>query len=410
MRNNILNSAINLVDDDLVSAAYSAPKNKRSTPLYRYIAVAAVLAVVLIGVAVGIKGTSKPQIETTTNPNSQFGGESNLGKISDGEIVYENSPYADNQIKEFVEKNKELIAGNIALEYQIFDKPIKIATKGYSHVYLGETNKLILDNLTLPIMIDDKIVGSVCLFKSNGELKFTTAAHGDTWERLTNALKENADTELAFFYVGLYKEIAITPDNKIYQILSSLTLPLEENTDYYNKFKTEYNIYSWKILNDENNYIVVDLSDIDLNSEAVSSQPESTTRISPNMTNNDSNTQKINVNLQETLSKEITSVEFNSTSRMLRGYAEIKADEEQKNIIIAYISNVECTEAVDFNRGFGGTGYSVNLYYDDGTSAVIWIMDENFFCIETSEGLSKVYTDKSDNIAALCRYIEELIL
>lgn len=410
MKNNILNTAINLVDDDLVSAAYFAPKNKQSTPLYRYFAAAAVLVLVLTGVAVGMKEMRKPITETTTTSSVLFGGNVASSDISDSEVVYENSPYTDDEIKDFVDKNKELIAGNIALEYQIFDKPIKIATKGYSHVYLGETNKLILDNLTLPIVIDDEIVGSVSLFKSNGELKFTTAAHGDTWERLTTALKENADTELAFFYVGLYKEIAITPDNKIYQILSPVTLPLDENTNYYNKFKTEYNIYSWKILNNENNYIVVDLSDINSHSEAVVSQPESTTRISQSITNRDSHTQKINLNLDDVMTKGITSVEFNSNLRMFRGYADIKANEEQKDKIIAYISDIECIEAKDFRQGFGGTGYNINLYYEDGTSNVIWLMNEKFLCIETAQGLSTVYTDKSDNITALCRYIEELIL
>lgn len=408
MKNNILNSAINLVDDDLVSAAYSAPKNKKGTSLYKYFAVAAALVLVLTGAAVGMKKMRKPITETTTAPSVQFGGNVDLSDISGSEIVYENSPYTDKEIKEFIEENKELIAGNIALEYQIFDKPIKIATKGYSHVYLGKTNKLILDNLTLPIMIDDKIVGSVSLFKANGELKFTTAAHGDTWDRLTNALKENANTELAFFYVGLYKEIAVTPDNEVYQILSPTSLPLDENFDYYGKFKTQYNAYSWDILNNESNYVVVDLSDIDLNSEAVVSQPESTTQISQSTTNCDSQTQKINLNLNDVMNKGITSVEFNSNLRMLRGYPEIKANEEQKDKIIAYISNVECIEAEDYRQGFGGTGYNINLYYEDGTSAVVWLMQENYLCIETAQGLSKVYADKSGNIASLCKYLEEL--
>ncbi len=410
MTDSVLKSAIDLVDDDLVSAAYFAPTNKQSASPYKYFAVAAVFALVLIGAVIAMKDIHKPVAETTTAASVQFGGNLSAGEISDGEIVYENSPYSDKEIRDFIEKNKEIIAGNTAIEYQIFDKPIKIATKGYSPVYLGETNKIILDNLTLPIMIGDEIVGSVSLFKSNGELKFTTAAHGDTWGRLTNALKENPDSELAFFCIGLYKEFALTQDNKVYQITSPVTLLLDENVDYYAKFKTEYNVFSWEILNDENNYVTVDLSDINLNSEAVASQTELSTLFSQNITNSSLNTQKTNVDVQAILSKEILSVEFNSNFRMLRGYQEIKANEEQKDKIIAYISDVECVEAEDYRQGFGGTGYNINLYYEDGTSVVIWLMQEKFLCIETAQGLSAVYTDKSDNITELCRYIGKLSL
>lgn len=421
MINNILNEAINSIDDDLISNAHSNNKINKSLSIYKYMAVAAAFAIVLTAVILGVKGTSRPIIESTTNPNSQFGGNNSSETISDSNIVFENSAYTEKEIKEFVEKNKDIIAGNTAIEYQLFDKPIKIATKGYTPVYLGETNKIILDNLTLPIMIGDEIVGSVSLFRADGEIKYTTAAHGDTWNRLTNALKENPKSELAFFYVGLNKEIAITPDNKVYQLLSPTTLPLDKNVDYYTKFKTEYNVYSWEILNDENNYVVVDVTklDLDANVETSNNDTAITTKTTDNLkepTSNNSNVvtitnnseKIIDIKLEDIFNKEVSSIEINSGTRLLLDQKPITATEEQKEKVLTYISSISYTEAVDYQKGFGGN-YSVKLNYHDGSSVEIVFMDKYFF-IYGPDGHSTVYADKTENTKNLIYYIVEQIL
>lgn len=421
MTNNILNEAINLVDDDLISEVYSVHNRKKSLSVYKYIAIAAAFAIVLTTVILGVRGTSRPVIESTTNPSVQFGGDNSSDTISDGDIVFENLAYTDEEIRVFIEENKEIIAGNTAIEYQIFDKPIKILTKGYSPVYLGETNKIILDNLTLPIMIEDEIVGSVSLFRVDGEIKYTTAAHGNTWSRLTNALKENPDNELVFFCVGLNKEIAITPANKVYQLLSPVTLPLDENVDYYNKFKTEFNVYSWEILNDENNYIVVDVSKLDLDTKAETQNYEttnatktsdvsieSTTKVSDIVTVTNNLEKIADLKLENVLNKEISSLEINSGTRLLLDEKPIKATEEQKEKILTYISSINYIEAVDYQKGFGGN-YSVKLNYTDGSSAEIVFMDKYFY-IYSPDGHSTVYADETENTKNLIYYIVEQIL
>lgn len=65
MTNLILNEAINSVDDDLIAEAYSAPRNKKTFSFYKYTAIAAAFAIVMIAVAWGIKGTNKPIISPT---------------------------------------------------------------------------------------------------------------------------------------------------------------------------------------------------------------------------------------------------------------------------------------------------------------------------------------------------------
>ncbi len=405
----ILNEAINLVDDDLISEAYFVPSNKKSFSVYKYMAIAAAFAIILTAVVLGTRGANKPAIEPTTHPTEQYGGMNNLEVINDSGIVFENTAYTDEEIKTFIEENKNIIAGNTAIEYQAFDIPIKIATKGYSPVCLGETNILVLDNLTLPIMIDDNIVGSVSLFKVDGKIKFTTSAHGEAWGRLTNALKENPDSELAFFYVGGYREIAVTPENKVYPLLSHVELPLDENVDYYNKFKTDYNVYSWEILNDENNYIEVVVSESDLDSEGETSDviTDNTTKVSDTVAVTDDIGRIIEIRLEDVLSKEISSIEVNSSTRLLLDQKPITVTEEQKEKILSYISDIQYTEAVDYQTMFGGS-YIVKLNYDDSSSAEIVFMDKYFY-IYSSDGQSVYYADETDNSVNLAYYIVDLI-
>ncbi len=68
----ILNEAINLVDDDLISEAYSVPSRKKSLSVYKYMAIAAVFAIVLIAVVLGTNIKSKPVVEPATESTSPF--------------------------------------------------------------------------------------------------------------------------------------------------------------------------------------------------------------------------------------------------------------------------------------------------------------------------------------------------
>lgn len=411
MNAQFLNDAINLVDDDLISEAYFSAKRIKPFSAYKFFAIASTFLLVLTAVIIGVKGNNNPEAELTTVGSDQFGGDVSFSGICDNGIVYESSPYSDEEIMNFIEKNKEILAGNFALEYQIFDKPIKIAVKGYSPVYLGDSNKLILDNLILPVMIDDEIVGSVSLFKSDGKIRFTTAAHGETFARLTNALKDNPDSELAFFYVGLYKEFALTPDNKVYQITSPVSLPLEEDVDYYSEFKTEYNTYSWKILNDENNFISVDVSDLNSSSQTELTESKSFSNITK--ADNKNETSEVSdyykneniIGLDDVLTSEISSIEINSSTRMLQNQGSVTVDEDAKKEILNYLSLFESSEADDYNKGFGAN-YIVSLNYPDGSSAEIILMDKYFF-ISNADGNSMVYVEESGNIKNLIYYIVE---
>ena len=124
-------------------------------------------------------------------------------------------------------------------------------------------------------------------------------------------------------------------------------------------------------------------------------------------TKNDDAGQIIKLRLEDVLSKEISSVEVNSSTRLLREQEPIRVTEEQKEKIISYISGVRYTEAVDYQRGFG-SNYIVKLNYTDGSSAEIVFMDKYFY-IYSSDGQSVYYVDETDNSVNLAYYIVDLI-
>ena len=117
--------------------------------------------------------------------------------------------------------------------------------------------------------------------------------------------------------------------------------------------------------------------------------------------------QIIELRLEDVLSKEISSVEVNSSTRLLREQEPIRVTEEQKEKIVSYISNIGYDEAVDYQRGFG-SNYIVKLNYTDGSSVEIVFMDKYFY-IYSSDGQSVIYADETENSINLIYYIVNLI-
>ena len=106
MTNNLLNDAINLVDDDLISEAYSVQNSQKSLSVCKCMAIAAAFAIILTAVVLGVKGTNKPFVESATNPNT-----SSVVQKNDKEVITENT--AATQIKENItgEKSNNDIGG-----------------------------------------------------------------------------------------------------------------------------------------------------------------------------------------------------------------------------------------------------------------------------------------------------------
>lgn len=432
MNINFFIEAVNCVDDDLIAeASVSAPK--KNNDVYKYLAAAAAVAVVLIAAVSGIKYFNLPvntgegkttnnvfsdTTETTENLYYGVGGNSETfvdggnnyhGNISNSEVVIEGTGFTKEEIRNFVEEKKYELIGAVACEYENFDDIYRISTVGYCHVSLGETNVLKRDYVTLPISLGDKIIASITLFKSDGEMRYDIAVRGNSFDTLNKIFAENPESEIAFFYVDLFWDIAITPSNKIYSIHRHTTDSLDENFDYYGKFKTEYNTFSLAKLTDKNNYISVK----PMYEENLANGNNYTEEIKEEASfqNNLVATTKvpeINISIDDLFSKEIVSVERGDSYMLMKNRPFEKCTNEQAEKIKGYISDMKLVIPEKTEMYYGG-GYIAKLNYSDGTFAYVALKGGNQIYLQTDEGGSPIYVDTSGNAEALASYMISLI-
>lgn len=407
MINNILNEAINSIDDDLISNAHSNNSSKKSYK--KYLAIAAVFSIVIMAVVMGSKFLEKPIIfgektETTTDGLYYGGAESE--KISNGDIVVKGTAFTDTEIIKYLEKHKYDIVGAIAAEYSDFDSEYIISTKGYYHISLGETNTLDLNVIILPISVNGKVVASVTMLKNGEEIIQSISVRGEGFDRLNKVLNDNKETEFAFFFVDGMTEVAISPTNDIYIIKGKDTVNLDNKVDYYGKYKTDKNVFSYDTLTNDNYYLKV----TPLPEEKVTSNENTTVEDS---FENEKQTEvmpftqnaTISLTVDDILSKNISSIEWTDSYEMLSGISYHSCTEKETKDIISYISNIEFTENPNYEIKFGGA-WHVKITFDDGSFATIVLLDEDFY-IETPNGHSPIYTDATENTVKLIYYLAE---
>lgn len=427
MNINFLIEAVNCVDDELIEEAVLSSKKRNY--IYKYLAAAAAVTIVLIAAAAGIKYFDLPVDTGEGNTTSNYvesetteslfgmggisetfvdGGNGNHGNISDSEVVVEGTGFTEEEIRKFVEEKKYELIGAVACEYGNFDDIYKISTVGYCHVSLGETNVLKRDYVTLPITLNDKIVADITLFKSDGEKRYDITVRSRAFDTLNKIFAENPESEIAFFYVDLFVELAITPSNKIYNIYDKLTNSLEENVDYYGKFKTDYNIFSLEKLKDEDNSVSVkpkyeeNLANVDnytveTEEELVQSSLVATTKKA-----------EIEISIADLFSKEIVSVERGNSYMLMENRPFEKCTKEQAEAIKGYVSDMKLVVPEETEMYYGGGGIA-KLNYSDGTFAYVVLKGGNQVYLQTEKDGSPIYLDTSGNAEKLSEYLVSLI-
>lgn len=407
MINNILNEAINSIDDDLISNAHSNISNKKSYK--KYLAIAAVFTVVIVAVVVGSKFSEKPIIgveKTETTTDTLYFGGAHSEEISDGDIVVEGTAFTDDEIVKYLEEHKYDIVGAIAAEYSDFESEYRITTKGYCHVSLGATNTLHLNAVTLPVSVNGKIVSNVTVLKEGDRIIQSISLRGEGFNKLNRIIEDNKDAELAFFYVDGMTEVVILPSNSFHIISGRTSVSLDDNVDYYGRYKTDKNVFSYGILTDDNCCIkVTPLPEEEITAGSNSQTDEFDYPEQPPQVTQSTTKATINLTLDDILSKNISSIEWTDSYEMLSGISYHSCTEEETKDIISYISNIEFTENPNYEIKFGGAFY-VKLIFDDGSFANIVLLDEDFY-IETPDGHSPIYTDATSNTVKLIYYLAE---
>lgn len=411
MNLNIWVEAVNLIDDDLISQAYAA--NISKPKINKYLAVAAVFAVTLIAVFAGIKycDTQTPAADSgNTSPASSheaFGGFM-PDKISNSELEYEGTVFTKEEIKAFVEENKYNLIGAIAAEYGDFDSIYRISTSGYNHVSLGETNTLKFDYVDLPICKGNEIIAKITLFRNDGDINYTIAVRGKAFDKYNEIYQSNPTADLAFFYYG-FEELVITPTNHIYRVHGKEeTLEIDRSINFYEKYATEYNTFSYEELIDESNYInVKPLPEEQVTGGSDYSLPEYSEETTENTT--EAVTEKrVNIYVDDLMSKEIVSVEWGDGYDVLMERPFSVCTDVQKETMIGYISDMKPVEATEIEFYVGGSCIA-KLNYSDGSWARVVVMGDDQMYFETAEGMSPIYIDTSGNASALAEYMVSLI-
>lgn len=403
---NIMIEAMGYIDDELIENALEV-KAKRNYG--RYIVAAAAFVIVFAAALAGVSHVAKDGGEPMPKPSTQaFGGADNTEEIGSG-IKIEGDIITDEEIKAYVEEHKHDRIGAIAAEYGDFESEYKIFIKGYRHVNLGAENILKLDFVDLPIMQDGRIIAMMTLYRSgDGELRSQLSAGGPTWDERTEIFEENPDDELAFFYYG-FRELVITPSNRIYCIgsMSEAELDLDRDFDYYKIFKTEYNSFSLDDIKNEANYITVIPEPEE---EITAYTPDEPVEIVTNSEGEElvATTKAVKITVEDILSKDIVSVEWGNSYDLLMNKPLKKATDEQKKRMLHIISGVEPVTADDYTQYYGG-GWLARLNYSDGTHALFCVKGKDQIIIESSEGVSPVYLDLSGNATEFENYLISLV-
>lgn len=408
MINNILNEAIDLIDDDLISNAYSDKSVGKNYK--KYVAVAAVFAILIVAAVVaGNNSGKKPSLSATeaeTTTDTLYYGGAHSEEISDGDIVVEGTAFTDDEIVKYLEEHKYDIVGAIAAEYGDFESEYRIITKGYCHVSLGATNTLNLNAVTLPVSVNGKIVSSVTVLKEGGRIIQSISLRGEGFNRLNRIIEDNKETELAFFYVDGMTEVVILPSNSFHIISGRTSVSLDDNVDYYGRYKTDKNVFSYGILTDDNCCIkVTPLPEEEITAGGNSQTEDFDFSEQPPQVIQSTTKASINLTLDDILSKTVSSIEWTDSYELLSGKSYHGCSEKEKADIISILSNIEFTENPDFEEKFGGIFY-VKLIFDDGSYASVALLDEDFY-IETMNGQSPIYTDATENTVKLIYYLAE---
>lgn len=259
----MFDNAINGIRPDLIEEAANISPAPVRKPFYKYAAVAAVFALCVVGGTLAVSHITRTPTGTTPEisnigGNELYGGDTSNSvygntseaTVSDNMPIIQGTAYTDEEIMSLIDANKEIIALNISAEYGRFGEEVQIFTKGYYHVILGETNCVDLDYLTLPVCIDNKIVGNIEVFRYNGEVMYTLNAGGNKWDTMNKALAYSDN--IAFVFGGSVSEVAIAPDNTVFEITHDAKSTI---TAGYDLLATEYNTFSGSELNNDNNYI-----------------------------------------------------------------------------------------------------------------------------------------------------------
>lgn len=266
MNKKYINEALGNVGTDDLNEALSY--RKRGIGIRMFTALAAALAV-MIGAGVYLYSqNTKVQTSPSADISEYDGGsstlitggvDSNASLFPKGEFTRTGSAFTDEEIASLLDREKSIIANYVASETKDLGGELRISQKGYCYVQ-AYGNTIALDSMTLPVFTaDNRIVGEVQLFRVDGEVHYSVAAGGPSWDRLTDIIAEHQGEKLAFVYVGSLIVDVIAPDNTVYPRLENSATGLDGVTSAFDDYAKQENTFCLADVVSAGSYVTVKL-------------------------------------------------------------------------------------------------------------------------------------------------------
>lgn len=243
MKANDLLEAIGKIDSRFIDNAAKAKTsviNRKSLAIIIAAAGALIVAASVIIVAMQEPKAIETRETTLVLEPTEVGADTNDFAINSSSVIYRGTGFSEEEIYNLIYEDQDFIASAIAYEYDCFGQELRIFLDGFNHVTFGEENVIDRDFLTLPVCLNNEVVGFVELFKVDGEITYSLRLGGETWNNINEALNYG---EVSFAYLG-FGELAIAPDNRVFDITTGASSLLSDDVDWYSVIHTDSNSYS----------------------------------------------------------------------------------------------------------------------------------------------------------------------
>ena len=248
MKKRIFNALTN-IDFDMVEDVYENTKTKKKKTKSFWLkggAIAACLTIMIVAAGTVLPTIDDPNAPpiSTNNPKDEVGGVN--GKVNVFEeltIIGDEYKFTDNEIVEYLSNAKEAIMNDLKAS-GINVSRLTIKEKGYSHIRTGDDGNSIAVNWRDYLAYDgDKLVAIIQVTKEETGIKHFVLFGAQWFSHYNELMQQNSGVELVYIYIGDV-EAFITPNNEVIPLMDvDISSTLEPNKEYYEFFKTQYNVY-----------------------------------------------------------------------------------------------------------------------------------------------------------------------
>lgn len=171
-----------------------------------------------------------------------------IKEIGISRVITEGRPFTKNEIDNTLNENRDYILKTVSQELNISPSNIVIKPNGYYHLTAEENRNILSYNfLTLPILVNNRLVGAALIYKYNNEIICSLETGSKHFNKINEILINHPNEKFVMIYIGDSIEAAIGENNEVYFITAGLNV-FKDGLDYYNAYKFEANTVDISLL------------------------------------------------------------------------------------------------------------------------------------------------------------------